>query len=361
MSAFPATIKALRIREDREDLDVVDVPLATREDIKTIPSGYVLLKVKAIGLNPIDWKTGLGPAGHTGGILGSDAAGDIVAVGPDVTHLQVGDRAAGYTMGHGFPDRPGAFSEYVLYSTSGTFKIPNGMSYQEAVALPIPLFTAVQTLYFRLKLSLPSVPSETQTPILIWGGSTAVGHYAIQLASLSGYTVFATASPSAFEEVKALGASHVFDYKDPDTPEKIRTAAGVEGITLALDTIGEFGTPDLVAASLSTTSSQNKIQSLRPILKNPLSPNTSADFTTVFTLLGFPFRYAHTRDFPVMPEDVANSLNFISKELPPLFEGGKLKVQKLRLMDGGLDRIVEGLKILKEGKYGREKLVYSIA
>jgi NADPH:quinone reductase-like Zn-dependent oxidoreductase len=55
-SAFPKTIKALRIREDRDTLDLVDVPFASRKDIQHIPEGHVLLKVKTVGLNPIDWK-----------------------------------------------------------------------------------------------------------------------------------------------------------------------------------------------------------------------------------------------------------------------------------------------------------------
>lgn len=95
-------------------------------------------------------------------------------------------------------------------------------------------------------MSLPSSPVTKKTPILIWGGSSAVGHHAIQLASLSGYTVFTTGSPTVHEELKALGASEVFDYRDPEVSQKIRAAAGEEGITLALDTISENGTTDLV-------------------------------------------------------------------------------------------------------------------
>ncbi|KAH8832078.1 chaperonin 10-like protein [Flagelloscypha sp. PMI_526] len=359
---FPATIKALQIREDRETLDLVDVPFASREDVKNIPDGQVLLKVKAIGLNPIDWKTGLYAWGHTGGIVGCDAAGDIVAVGAGVTHLAVGDRAAGFTQGHGLKERPGAFAEYVIYAASGTFKIPEGQSYEEAAALPIPLLTAVQTLYYRHNIALPSSPSTNNTPILVWGASTAVGHYAIQLASLSGYRVIATASPAAFEEVKALGASDVFDYKDPETPQKIRDA--VPNLTLALDTVAENGTTGLVAASLSPTSVSNKIVVILPLSADVTLPsNTTSEFSIIYTFLGFPVPFAGT-EIPVIPRDVAAGLHFVKNEYPALFSGDdqrKVKVQKLRVMKGGLESVVEGLKIMKEGRYGREKLVYTIA
>ncbi|KAH8809679.1 chaperonin 10-like protein [Flagelloscypha sp. PMI_526] len=364
MPAFPENIKALRIREDRATLDLVHIPFASRENVKTIPDGYVLLKVRAVGLNPIDWKTGIHTGGYTGGILGCDAAGDVVAIGPGVTHVSVGHRAAGFTMGHGLEERPGAFAEYVPFSGSGTFKIPEDLSYTEAAALPIPLFTAFQTLYVRHKLPLPSSPSTINVPILIWGGSTAVGHYAIQLAALSGYKVIATAAPEVFEDIKALGATHVFDYKDPETPSKIRNL--VPDLRIAIDTVGQAGTiTKLVAESLSPTSSSNQIYSILPIRPSILETfpaNTTAQYTIVYSLLGFHFT-AGGNPIEVQLQETAASLNFIKEELPKLFGDGqkKIRLQKLRVMEGGLENIAEGLKIMKEGKYGREKLVYNIA
>ncbi|KAH8832183.1 chaperonin 10-like protein [Flagelloscypha sp. PMI_526] len=362
MLTVPDTIKGLRISENRKTLDVVDIPLAIRNHIENVPEGYVLLKVRAIGLNPADWKT-LYSYGFPGGILGCDAAGDIVAVGSGVTHLSVGDRAGGFTLGLGLKERPGAFAEYALLSASGTFKLPDGQTYVEAAALPIPLFTAVQTLYFRHNLALPSAPATDNTPILIWGASTAVGHYAIQLASLSGYKVVTTASPDVFDEVKTLGASEVFDYKDPETPKKIQAVA--HDLTMAIDTAGGTGTLQLISGSLCPTSNSNKIYSI--VMDSSASPtlpsNTTVEYTLVYEVLGFPFKLGELK-FPVRPDDVAGSLGFIQNEYPRLFEGGenrKIKIQKLRIMPGGLESVVEGMNIMKDGKYGREKLVYNIA
>jgi NADPH:quinone reductase-like Zn-dependent oxidoreductase len=82
--------------------------------------------------------------------------------------------------------------------------------------------------------------------ILVWGGSTAVGHHAVQLAARSGLDVFVTASPAAHAELKALGAAHCFDYKDADVVAKIREAAGEDGIIDGLDTVVEHGSTDAV-------------------------------------------------------------------------------------------------------------------
>ncbi|KAH8832184.1 chaperonin 10-like protein [Flagelloscypha sp. PMI_526] len=362
MAALPKTMKALQIRGDRTALDLVDIPFASREDIQHVPAGFVLLKVKALGLNPADWKS-LYIYGPPGGILGCDAAGDVVAVGSGVTHLSVGDRVAGFTLGLGLKERTGAFAEYALFSASGTFKIPEGQSYAEAAAVPLALLTAVQTLYFRHNLALPSAPTTIKAPILIWGASTAVGHYAIQLASLSGYKVITTASPAVFDEVKALGASQVFDYKDPETPKKIQAVA--PELTLAIDTAGGKGTLDLISAALSPTSTSNKIFSIvnDSSSSTPLPSNTTVEYTIVYQVLGFPFKLGEW-EIPLHPSDVAGSLDFVKNVYPSLFSGGenrKVKVQKLRVMPGGLDRVIEGLNIMKEGKYGREKLVYHIA
>jgi NADPH:quinone reductase-like Zn-dependent oxidoreductase len=101
-----------------------------------------------------------------------------------------------------------------------------------------------------MELSWPSVPAATKHTILIWGGSTAVGHHAIQLAHLSGLRVFITASSSAHASLKELGADKTFDYKDLDVVEKIKAAGGSGGITLALDTVSEKGSTEKIIVCL---------------------------------------------------------------------------------------------------------------
>lgn len=71
--------------------------------------------------------------------------------------------------------------------------------------------TAFQSLFLSQKLARPDNPTNNVEAVLIWGGSSSVGMYAIQLAKLSGYTVISTASPINFELLKSLGATEVFD------------------------------------------------------------------------------------------------------------------------------------------------------
>ncbi|KAH8826579.1 chaperonin 10-like protein [Flagelloscypha sp. PMI_526] len=233
MTTLPSATKAPQICEDRETLNLVEIPFVPREDVQNSPDGYILLKVKAAGLDPANWKTGLYAYGHTGGILWCDAPGNVVAVGSGVTHLSIGDHATGFIIGHGFKELPGAFVEYVLFSAMALFKIPERQSYAAALALPIPLLTAVQTLYFKHNLTRPSELAATNTPVLIRGASTAFGHYAIQITSLSSYKVLATASPAIFDHAGVLGASEVFDYMDPETPARIRAVAPELSVALA--------------------------------------------------------------------------------------------------------------------------------
>ncbi|KAE9401298.1 GroES-like protein [Gymnopus androsaceus JB14] len=371
MSSIPATIKALRVQEDKSDVRLVEIPLAERPDVKNINDDYILLKVKAVGLNPTDWKHALGPLGTAGAIVGCDAAGEVIKVGSNVTHLKIGDRAAGFTLGSNSQMENGAFAEYVLYVGHVCFKLPEEMSYAEAAGFPVPHLTAVQALYIHLRIAPPSAPITTQTSILIWGGSTAVGHHAVQLAALSGYKVFVTASPAAFEDLKALGASELFDYKDPDVAQKIKAAAGEQGITLAVDTVSENGTTELVVASLSTTSAKNHVITVLPnALKSAPPKNTSIQGAALPFVLGIPF-FHHAlgqTEYPVSVEDRDVTSKWIVDEFPKLVEGWregrgspKFVGQRLRILPGGLESVVEGLRILKRGDYGREKLVYNIA
>lgn len=101
----------------------------------------------------------------------------------------------------------------------------------------------------RLGLLKPSAPSTDKEIILIWGGSTAVGHHAVQLAAHSGLRVFVTASPSAHATLKELGAEACFDYKDSDVVAKLKEASG-DRIVYGFDTVVEKGSTEHVVVSL---------------------------------------------------------------------------------------------------------------
>ncbi|KAH8825862.1 chaperonin 10-like protein [Flagelloscypha sp. PMI_526] len=361
--SLPATAKALVVLESREDLKLVDAPL----DAENIPADHVLIKVKAVGLNPIDWELALGIYGKNDMIAGCDACGDVVKVGTNVEHLQVGDRVAGLAIGATIPGLTGAFAEYIIIPVASVFKLPDGMSYEEASGFPISHLTAVLALYIRLKLSPPTKPTSSKAGVLVWGGSTAVGHHAIQLAALSGYRVFVTASPDVHDQMRALGATEVFNYKDADVASKIQAAAGAEGVTFAFDTIGKDGTTDKIVASMSKSSPNKIITVLPPNVTGDLPANTEVIWNRVFTMMGIFFNFGGFLDSVISEEDRDGSLKYIKEELPFVLEGWKstpsggkgvrFVAPKLRILEPGFPSIINGLKILKSGAYGREKLV----
>ncbi|WP_421846403.1 zinc-binding alcohol dehydrogenase family protein [Novosphingobium sp.] len=153
-------------------------------------------------------------------VLGSDVAGDVVAVGPGVTRFQVGDRVFGYACGSekGRGASEGAFQTHVLLNAHVIAPIPEAMAYEAAAGLPLAITTAAAALFQQDFLALsspgPAIMPQRQT-LLVWGGSTSVGYQAIQLALAAGYDVVTTASPTNHALLRGLGARAVFDRRDP--------------------------------------------------------------------------------------------------------------------------------------------------
>ncbi|RGP75520.1 hypothetical protein FSPOR_628 [Fusarium sporotrichioides] len=183
----------------------------------------VIVKNHAISLNPVDCgQQKLGtvfPWLKFPAILGCDVAGQIVALGSDITKFKVGDRVAGYNMG--------TFQDYVPVREYSCAKIPDNISYEEAAVLPLCLSVAVKALfhpeYLALDLPTPDTKANGKV-ILVWGGSTSVGCNIIQLAKAAGFEVITTASPRNCDYLKKLGASQVFDYNSPSIEQNLLSA-----------------------------------------------------------------------------------------------------------------------------------------
>ena len=144
-----------------------------------------------------------------------------------------------------------AFAEYVVAEAEyGIVPVPEGWSFEEAAQLGVAAFTALQTLHETLELPSPfDARTGHERSILIWGGASSVGQYAIQFAKLGGFRVITTASPKNFDLVKGLGADEVFDYRDEGVVEKIRASTG-SALDIAVDTISEGKTPEQVTGAI---------------------------------------------------------------------------------------------------------------
>lgn len=145
---------------------------------------YILVRVHAVALNPTDWK-------HidmvdTPVVVGCDYAGIVEAVGGEVEkQWQVGDRVCGVVHGaNQSQPEDGAFGEYLVAKGDLQIRIPQEMSFEAASTLGMGVSTVGQGLYQALALPLPSNPAKEKFPVLIYGGSSAMGSYGIQYGAL---------------------------------------------------------------------------------------------------------------------------------------------------------------------------------
>jgi NADPH:quinone reductase-like Zn-dependent oxidoreductase len=203
---------------------------AKRGALEVAPAPYtgprdnqIVVRNGAVAINPVDWFVpSIGdliyPWLNYPFILGTDVAGEVVAVGAAVSRFKVGDRVLGHAVGaekSRNDPAEGAFQNYTVLLEHMAAPIPDAMTYENAAVLPLGISTAACGLFQKdfLALNYPSGGAKpTGKTLLVWGGSTSVGSNAIQLAVAAGYEVIATASPKNFAYVKALGAGMVFDY-----------------------------------------------------------------------------------------------------------------------------------------------------
>lgn len=238
--------------------------------VKEIPdpkpkADEVVFKVKATALNYNDIWGMRGapvpvPLPH---ISGSDAAGDVIAVGEDVKNIKVGDKVVSHsnmscrvckacTDGRefdcinriiwGFQTGPnwGAFSEITHLPEVNISKIPQGVSYDEAAAASMTLLTSWHMLVGRAKIR----PGQT---VLIMGGGSGVGSFGIQIAKLYNCDVIATASPDKLDKCLELGADFAVDHRKEDWYKEVRAISKelakkkdeAPGIDVSFDHIGQ--------------------------------------------------------------------------------------------------------------------------
>ena len=174
-----AVQKAIQIVGDKEAKFVKDRPVPKLRDT------YVLIKTKAVALNPTDWKH-IDYLTTPGALVGCDFSGEVAEVGKSVRkNFKKGDHVAGFVHGaHTLELDDGAFAEYIVAKGDLLLPVPKILSFEEAATLGVGIMTVGQGLYQSLKLPLPSEPAKESFPVFIYGGSTATGTLAIQFAKL---------------------------------------------------------------------------------------------------------------------------------------------------------------------------------
>jgi len=246
------TMKAVVIHEHGG----VDKLSFEKRPVPTINAAEVLIEVKAIALNHLDLWVRKGvtsvklPMPH---ILGSDAAGIVAAVGELVKNVKIGDKvllAPGWgcqscslclagddnlcrdykVLGE---NTQGVYAEYVKAPCENAFPIPEGITFEEAAAIPLVFLTAWHMLVHQAQV----LPGED---VLVLAAGSGVGSAGIQIAKLFGAQVIATASTDAkLQKAKELGADHTISHQTQDFLEEVKRLTFKRGVDVVFEHVGK--------------------------------------------------------------------------------------------------------------------------
>ncbi|MFJ7199099.1 MULTISPECIES: NADP-dependent oxidoreductase [unclassified Streptomyces] len=198
-----------------------EVEAFIEQDVPVPGPGELLVAVRAAGVNPVDWKLrdgyvrpGSEPQSFPA-VFGSEAAGVVEGIGPDVEGFAIGDEVFGNPV-------TGGYAEYTLLPVAVTAHKPAGLSFTDAAVLPV----AAATAYDGVR-QLGLAPGAT---LLITGAGGGVGTAAVQLARRGGVHVIGVASAAKKDFVESLGAVHI--ESGPGLADRVRAAApgGVDAV-----------------------------------------------------------------------------------------------------------------------------------
>jgi NADPH:quinone reductase-like Zn-dependent oxidoreductase len=211
-------------------IQVIGGPVEMLEllDPSTLADDEVLVEMRAAGVANWDeivriggWDVGSVPPMA----LGVEGAGVITAVGESVRGWAPGDEV----LTHPLPLRDhGTWAPQLIAPAALLAKKPDGVSWDEAAALPVPALTAEQVLSEALALG-------GRDRLLVHGAGGVTGGVLVALAALRGADTIATASPANHDRLLGLGAQHVIDYHDADWPEEVRAITGDGGVDAAVN------------------------------------------------------------------------------------------------------------------------------
>ena len=234
-------------------------------DVPRPGPGEVLIAVRAISINPVDFKTGRGKAlygslqDNQPIVLGWDVAGTVKEVGEGVDRFVAGQRVFGMVN---FPGHGKAYAQYVTAPADHLAEIPEGIDFDAAAAATLAALTAWQNLY-----ELADIQSGQR--VLIHAAGGGVGHFAVQLAKERGAHVIGTASASKQDFLRELGVDEAVDY------EKNKFEDVLEPVDVVLESLS----PDHLLRSIQLVKPGGKLLSIAAGLSDQLQER--AEFKSV--------------------------------------------------------------------------------
>ncbi|EIN10098.1 GroES-like protein, partial [Punctularia strigosozonata HHB-11173 SS5] len=285
------------------------------------------------------------------GLLGFDGAGVVEELGEGVTHFKKGDKIL-------FPGSVqkgrGTFQQYSLVTAEFAAKIPDDVSVDEAASIPLTLAVPWMGFFAKKKESGVGGGAELTPfwtsprpyhghPIVVIGGGTSVGQFAIQLAKLSGFSpIITTASLKHTPFLTFLGATHVLSRDLP-----------TEALAVEIAKITSTPLKVVFAAAMSAETQTMGYGLLAPggqLLSGPKAPGLdlppNQDGKSVVQIFGSVY-------FPGQ-EDLGREMYY---RLTQLLADGSIKPNRIQVLPNGLRGIPEGLEQLREGKISGTKLI----
>lgn len=201
--------------------------------IPEVVPGHVLIKVRAVGLNPFDNMIAAGAMAdvvpHQYPLtLGRDAAGVVAAIGDDVQDVQPGDEVFGHVL-FTPPVQAGTLAEYALLPAATVVVKPAGLDFATAAALPLAGAAAAG--------AVDLVDPRPGQVVLVNGATGGVGRYAVQMLAARGATVVATGTDADAADLLTLGATTVVDYTTGSVTGQVR-AAYPDGVDALINLVG---------------------------------------------------------------------------------------------------------------------------
>ncbi|KAI8657989.1 PKS-ER domain-containing protein [Fusarium keratoplasticum] len=348
--SLPTTFKAATVAGKGEN------HITSERSLSPLKSGEVAIKITATAINPVDWK--IRDYGvfvqEWPTVLGSDAAGEVVALGPDTSRVSVGDRV--FFQGILGNIESTTFQQYCKMPEALLAKTPSSISDEQAAGIQLTTIAAVTAFYDKSGRGLPAPWDKggdsvgKGKAVVILGGSSSVGQYAVQLARLSGFERIVTnASPAHHEHLTTLGAHAVLDRTNTSLEDYVSTI-GDYPLEFVFDTIGARVTQKLgvkILQSLKVEGSRVATVSQADSEAKELG-ETKEPKVVVQGVMGFGSA-PHLRYLSEpLSEHLGGEEGWIAK--------GLFTPNRVTVVPGGLDNIEEALAKNKRGVSG-EKVV----
>ncbi|KAK5050005.1 hypothetical protein LTR84_004124 [Exophiala bonariae] len=305
-------------------------------------------------------------------VLGDGFGGTVVEIGPEVSRLEVGDVVFGFGWRS---QEEKAHQEYVVTNEYLLAKLPTGFSLQEAVTLPNNFVTAWHTLTKEAGLNLPWPKPENHKPqtrdqwILVWGGSSSVGQYILQVLKYYGYkNVVATASKAHHERLRTYGAKECFDYRNGDVSDEVQKFISLQSngnghISFIVDCIGSRTSSISPISKIAKPGTDVAIM-LPVIVKDAavgIKPELSMDVDEGVSWADGVERRGVRTHFYLDNQFLADKLQ--PEIMPSLLEKGVIKPNDQLIVEGDtlLERAEKALSKLRNKEVSGARLVWRIA